>query len=58
VERFAAICGASDRGCAEVCGAGWSSLQETAEHSGEGKNILYHFTDKLQGKRGSSGFCV
>jgi len=56
--RFAAGCGVSDRWCTGVSGAGWSSLQWTAEHSGEGKNILYHFTDKLQGKRGSSGFCV
>ena len=45
---FAAGCGVSDRGCAESSDAGWSSLQETAEHSGKGKNILYHFTDKLQ----------
>jgi hypothetical protein len=44
--------GISDRNCAESSGAGWSSLQETAEHSGEGKNILYHFTFKLQEKMG------
>jgi hypothetical protein len=35
---------------AEVRGAGWSSLQGTAEHSGKGKNILYHFMYRLQGK--------
>jgi hypothetical protein len=57
MELYAAGCGVSDRKCAESSGAGWSSLQQTAEHSGEGKNILYHFTVKLQGKMGSSGFC-
>jgi hypothetical protein len=49
--RFAAGCGVCDRNCAESSsGAGCSSLQETAEHSGEGKNILYHLMNKLQGK--------
>jgi len=45
-------------GAPKSSGVGWSSRQGTAEHSGERKNILYHFMYRLQGKTASSGFCV
>jgi hypothetical protein len=39
---FAAGCRVSDRSCVEISGAGWSSLQQIAEHSGKGEYVFYH----------------